>query len=134
MTFTGNAEPFRGFGNVLDNVIAGARGDDRLFGMRGNDRLEGRVGDDMLVGGGGTDSFVFATGQGRDRIADFDALGLETVAIAGGSHFDTFDEIMAAARSVGPDGGSTLLKFGAGSTLLLTNVAMDDLTAANFGL
>lgn len=61
------------------DVVLGGGGDDRLFGEAGadvvvgnagSDRLIGGIGDDVLVGGVGTDTYVFAAGDGQDRIVD----------------------------------------------------------------
>lgn len=66
-----------GFGNDRliglggNDVLRGAQGRDRLTGGAGNDTLDGGTGDDRMSGGAGADEFVYATGGGRDRIADF---------------------------------------------------------------
>ena len=84
------AGDLNGWGNELDNRIAGndgsnlligGRGDDALHGGRSADRLkggadrddlEGDKGKDKLTGGGGNDEFVFrALQDGRDTITDF---------------------------------------------------------------
>ena len=49
-------------GNALANTLLGSEGDNTLDGMGNND---------LLTGGGGRDTFVFGTGYGQDRIADF---------------------------------------------------------------
>ncbi|MGE4326775.1 MAG: calcium-binding protein [Pseudodonghicola sp.] len=81
------------FGGAGDDRLIGRRGADRLFGGDGDDRLSGNgnrdyldggAGDDILRGGGGRDTFVFATGAGHDRIADFQ-LGIDTIAIGDGA-------------------------------------------------
>ena len=53
--------------------LSGGAGQDRLVGGDGDDKIEGGAGDDDLTGGAGRDTFVFASGFGTDRIADFDA-------------------------------------------------------------
>jgi serralysin len=50
------------YGNVQGNVLKGGAGLDILIGGAGNDRM---------AGGNGADGFVFAAGDGRDRIVDF---------------------------------------------------------------
>jgi Ca2+-binding RTX toxin-like protein len=57
------------------DTLTGDKGNDRLFGNAGRDLLDGGKGKDFLVGGGGSDVFVFATGDGKDRIKDFVAKG-----------------------------------------------------------
>ncbi|HEV2747857.1 MAG TPA: calcium-binding protein [Allosphingosinicella sp.] len=120
-------------GTGLDDTLLGDANANRLVGGDGGDRIDGGGGDDILTGGGATDRFLCLLDEGRDRITDFDALGLEVLTLYGDSDFNSFEEIMAVAVAVGPDGQSTLFRFGAGCTLLLANVAIEDLTAANFG-
>lgn len=55
-------------GFVLDNVLEGRGGDDRLLGYEGNDRLDGGIGDDILEGGQGDDTYVFGLGSGHDTV------------------------------------------------------------------
>lgn len=65
-----------------DDLINGGWGNDRPLGGRGNDVIDGGVSNDRLIGGehndtltggAGADTFVFAAGDGRDVITDFDA-------------------------------------------------------------
>jgi Ca2+-binding RTX toxin-like protein len=65
LVLTGSAN-IQGTGNGLDNWMVGNGGDNRLSGL---------LGDDTLTGGWGVDTFTFRTGDGRDRITDFDAEG-----------------------------------------------------------
>jgi len=62
------------------DVLFGGKGADSLFGFSGADELNGGGGGDILVGGegndllrggAGADRFVFAAGDGRDDILDF---------------------------------------------------------------
>lgn len=71
---------FRFTGNANNNTLPSTRWNDELFGLGGNDRLSGGRGDDTLVGGAGNDllrggagddTFLFARGDGHDRIRDF---------------------------------------------------------------
>jgi Ca2+-binding RTX toxin-like protein len=77
LTGLGNSS---GKGNGLNNVLRGNAGDNNLSGKDGNDHLFGGAGDDVLTGGrghdrmhggSGNDTFVFKSGDGWDRIADF---------------------------------------------------------------
>lgn len=54
---------------LLDNILFGGDGDDRLRGLDGDDYLAGGLGNDVLEGGAGRDTFVFESG--KDRILDF---------------------------------------------------------------
>jgi Ca2+-binding RTX toxin-like protein len=57
-------------GSAADDRIFGREGDDVLFGSIGNDVLIGGPGSDQLNGDGGSDTFVYARGDGLDRVAD----------------------------------------------------------------
>ena len=65
LTLTG-VDDTAGTGNELNNLIKGNSGNNRLTGMRG---------DDLLEGGVGFDTYVYHSGDGRDRIEDSDAQG-----------------------------------------------------------
>lgn len=49
--------------NKKANLISGGSGDDTIYGAKGNDTLKG---------GDGSDTFVFASGDGNDRILDYE--------------------------------------------------------------
>lgn len=90
LVYAGSAA-FSGTGNTLANVLTGGAGNDTLNGLAGNDILHGGAGNDTLNGGvgndilhGGTgndtlngglgsDRFVFAPGDGADRITGFES-------------------------------------------------------------
>jgi Ca2+-binding RTX toxin-like protein len=74
-------------GNRFANRIEGGAGNDTLLGGAGNDTLVGGAGDDVLIGGRGADTFVFAPGDGRDRIADFTP-GLDVLRLAPGTEWE----------------------------------------------
>ena len=69
-------------GNSSANRLTGGLGADSLSGLDGDDRLIGGKGADILTGGLGLDTFVFAAGDGSDRIKDF-TLGDDHITIAG---------------------------------------------------
>ncbi len=54
------------------DVLKGGAGADRLIGGGQKDVLIGGKGNDTLTGGAGADVFKFFSGDGRDRITDFD--------------------------------------------------------------
>jgi len=60
------------FGNGGNDFLHGGRGRDHVFGGNGNDTLLTSSGRDLLSGGNGNDTFVFAEGEHRDLILDFD--------------------------------------------------------------
>ncbi|CAN7188230.1 M10 family metallopeptidase C-terminal domain-containing protein [Rhizobium leguminosarum] len=57
LTYIGTAA-FVGTGNLLDNVITGGVGADKLMGAAGNDTLIGGGGSDTMLGGMGDDVYV----------------------------------------------------------------------------
>ena len=72
--------------DAKDNLIAyddkpvtyyGMGGDDTLQGRQGDDVLVGGTGDDYLIGDVGDDTYVFARGDGKDRV--FDTGGNDTI-------------------------------------------------------
>jgi subtilisin family serine protease len=79
--FSGTA-PNTGLGNLLNNVVSGNAGANRLGGGAGNDvvsggggadTLDGGSGNDTLTGGTGIDKFEITRGEGNDTIKDFEA-------------------------------------------------------------
>ena len=69
-------------GNSGNNTLTGNSAGDRLNGGAGNDTLNGAAGNDILEGGSGNDDFVFAIGDGVDRILDFE-IGMDEIDLAG---------------------------------------------------
>lgn len=115
----GGNDSIRGGGGV-DQVLGGA-GRDTLSGFKGNDRLTGGEGSDQQWGGDGADRFVFADGDGRDTIRDFNPAvdflvldsnlwtGVKTVAQVLNDH----------AQFIG---GVIALDFGSGDSIRLAGI------------
>lgn len=61
----GGSADLRGYGNALDNLIAGNGGANQLYGREGNDQLLGSGGNDILFGENGGDRLVGGVGQDR---------------------------------------------------------------------
>lgn len=59
------------FGGEGDDTLMGEDGDDKIKGGEGNDIITGGVGNDVLSGGKDADTFVFAVGDGEDKIRGF---------------------------------------------------------------
>ncbi|MBA3512303.1 calcium-binding protein [Sphingomonas sp.] len=57
-------------GPTTDQMLYGHEGNDELRGNDGTDRLIGGTGNDLLKGGSGSDFYVYASGDGLDRITD----------------------------------------------------------------
>lgn len=55
-------------GSVRNDYIVGLGGNDRLYGDDGDDTLVGGEGSDEINGGRGNNTYVFAIGDGQDRI------------------------------------------------------------------
>ncbi|WP_223879158.1 calcium-binding protein [Chitinimonas arctica] len=58
-------------GNDGDDSLEGGQGNDQFNAGQGNDTLQGGTGDDYLYGYNGDDTYLFARGDGADRIDDF---------------------------------------------------------------
>ncbi len=129
---------FGGFGN---DVLKGGDGLDELNGEQGNDKLEGGNGadllnggggDDELIGGSGNDTFVFTMFSGNDTIKDFDANatgGQDLIDITAlGLTAATFDTSVTISAS----GSDALVELMNGDTILLRNVAANQVTINDF--
>jgi Ca2+-binding RTX toxin-like protein len=108
------------------DTLYGEAGNDVLQGGGGNDRLEGGAGDDTLNGGiGGRDWFVFSTtGWGHDTIQDFED-GVDLIDLRGSGV--SFEQL-----SISQSGSGVLVGLGDGSTILLNNLALAQVTVADF--
>ena len=137
---TGNDHNNKILGGSAKDIINGAEGDDYLVGNGGTDEIHGGEGDDTLIGGAGNDSlwgddgadtFVYANGDGKDIIFDFDAddllqitgtftgtynIGTNTIAIKVGSTADaiTLQDFTANTFNINGDSyrisGTKLIK------------------------
>lgn len=61
----------RFIGSANADLLESGKGNDTLIGNAGADFLHGSKGRDVMTGGAGPDKFVFAAGDGVDRITDF---------------------------------------------------------------
>lgn len=126
-TLLGNKGNDALYGGTGDDVLFGGQNSDQLFGEAGNDRLGGDAGADQLSGGAGLDIFVFIKKFGQDTITDF-VVADDTVEFSK-KVFKTFAEVQAAWSQ---DGADVLINSGASDVLRLQNVALGDLTSADF--
>ena len=117
-----------GRGNDLSNIITGNKGDNKLFGMGGMDQISGGKGNDVLEGGTGADTFVFATGFGKDVIADFEN-GSDKIDLTGWADIDSYADLILTHMTVAGD--DIVFKSG-GDSLRLKNVDMNELDATDF--
>lgn len=142
---TGNGRAERILGNRQNGILNGKGGRDRLFGKGGddillggggNDLLNGGGGDDILDGGrgndtyfgkGGADIFVIASGQGRDKVQDFQD-GVDVIGLAKGLTFEALD--------IAQRGRNTLISLGSGAgsepLATLRGIEASQITAEDF--
>lgn len=110
-------------GGQGNDALDGGGGADRLDGGDGADTLRGGAGADTLAGGAGTDHFVFASGGGRDRIADFTD-GTDRIVFASGAD-------RMADLTITDIGSDTRITYGE-NAIVLAKVEAADLTVADF--
>ncbi|MDX2306900.1 MAG: cadherin-like domain-containing protein [Hyphomicrobium sp.] len=116
----------------LDGVIV--RGIERIEGGLGQDTITGSRGDDVIAGGGARDRFIFEGAFGRDTLIDFaprtlngaesDRIDLSAFGLL------SFNDVRALAVA---DGADVVLSL-ASSSIRLSNVSINDLTAFDFVL
>lgn len=128
-------------GTVKADHFSGGKGKDVLYGLGGNDRLDGGAGNDVLhggkgkdtlTGGAGSDTFVFATGDGADRITDFVATGKkhDIIDLSDVSSITDFADLMA--NHLKQDGANVVIDALNGDRITLVGVALSDLDASDF--
>lgn len=116
-----------GTGNALDNEVHGNAGANELIGLAGDDALWGGKGNDRLSGGDGADSFHFSTGDGNDRVMDFDA-ATDALHLEGWTAFADLDDLKANFAT--DSGDDLVIKVGKDSLTIL-GVHKADLDATN---
>lgn len=113
-------------GRGWDEIDAG-NGRDLVRAGRGDDIVEGGGGTDRLFGGRGDDHFVYAEGDGADRLLDFgrgdDRLSIEVEGI------ETFDDLVATATD---NRAGLTFDFGGGDSVFLRGADLDDVDAGDF--
>ncbi|MCT4553413.1 MAG: hypothetical protein N4A53_01890 [Pelagimonas sp.] len=126
----GGAGHDRLVGNSFDDTLRGVDGADTLLAGGDNDVLDGGSGRDMLLGGAGQDIFVFAKGDGRDTIGDFDALDAgEKIDLSAIDRYQEFSDIERRMEQVGDD---VLIALDRSNSVLLQNTDLADLDASDF--
>lgn len=118
-------------GGADRDYINGGIGNDRIYGGGGFDQLYGNGGNDLLVGGSGADDFIFRDGQGDNTIRDFNALNnSEDIILRGVTQITSFNDL--SANHMTQVGANVVIDDGAGLTITLQNVDIDDLGARDF--
>ena len=98
---------------MIGNALA-----NKLSGGKGADSIAGGAGDDRLIGNTGADDFVFAQGDGKDKIVDFRADDFVTLSAAlWGGGVMTAAEVIAEFAVI--RAGHVVLDFGADELNLL---------------
>lgn len=115
-----------GVGNELDNTITGNASVNLLLGGAGNDTINGRGGNDVLFGEAGNDRFVFTAGTGGDVIGDF-TRGQDRIDVSAFGF--SFAQLLPNFIQNGNVGA---INLGNGDFIVLHNVTMSTLTAADF--
>jgi Ca2+-binding RTX toxin-like protein len=108
-------------GNALDNLITG---------NSGANLITGGLGGDTFTGGGGSDTFLLVKGTGAKTITDFatSRSGADVVRLDGFG-WANFEALKAQMVQIGSD---VAVWLGGNDSLLLKNVQLASLTAANF--
>lgn len=112
-----------------DDTLSGISGRDKLFGDAGADILIGGENSDILVGGRGVDTFVFATGDSADLVADFVAKGKnhEFIDLTSVDAVASFDDLsMTQVRS------AVRIDFGGDDSITLKDVKLSNLDESDF--
>ena len=113
---TGASDTIHGYGG--NDILEGLGGSDKLYGGGGNDTIIGGTGNDTLSGGAGSDVFVFAAGDGQDRITDLGAG--DVIKISG----------YAAAQSVTQVGTDVVLTLSSSDKITFSNETVAGVQAA----
>jgi Ca2+-binding RTX toxin-like protein len=113
----------------IENLL-GSAFDDRLTGNGHDNALIGAQGNDRLVGGGGADLFVFAAGDGRDTIVDFDTIGGDVIDLADVGAITSFRDLIRHHLQIA--GEDLVIRSGDGDTIRLVDVDRSELHKADF--
>jgi Ca2+-binding RTX toxin-like protein len=105
----------------------GTSGNDTITGSSWNDTVAGGAGNDTMSGGSGSDTFVFRANLGQDIVTDFTA-GTDALEF----HDGIFTDAAAALAAASTSGSNTLITIDANNIVLLQNVALASLHAADF--
>jgi serralysin len=113
-----------------DKTYAAGNGRDNLIVATGtNQELYGGAGRDVLVGAtSGRNAFIVIKGEGDDALYNFKT-GQDVIRLT--SDYGSFDQVRSHLSQVGAD---VSLDLGGGSAVVIRNVSVSQLTAANFQL
>jgi hypothetical protein len=97
----------------------GTRHNDRLFGDALDNIINGRRGNDRLTGGDGADTFVFGRHTGRDIIRDFDPTEGDVIDLSRAAGIRDMADLLA--NHVDDSGPHLRITAGDGSVLVIRN-------------
>ena len=123
----GNTRNYDALGG--DDWIKGSDADERIRGGQGRDVIFGGRGDDTLHGGAGADTFVFRYDDGNDTIEDFNP-DEDLIDLTSFNGISGFGDLTITAE--GDDAVIDLSDAYGGGSIVLKNVPVSALTAANF--
>ena len=128
--FTGDGND-KLFGNTGNDILDGGEGRDTINGGTGRDTIYGGAANDRLTGGTGYDVFVFADGDGKDVITDFNALHrFEDIDLSGVTAIKGFGDLMA--NHISQVGSDVIILDGASLLITLLGVDLADLDKGDF--
>ncbi len=112
--------------NATGNELANT-----LIGNSGHNAFSGGAGTDELTGLSGNDAFVYALGNGVDRISDFTNAGLALgdFIVLDDTGITSFAQLLPLITDVG---GSCQIQFNANDFLVLAGVSKAQLDASDF--
>ncbi|MEW9917980.1 calcium-binding protein [Marimonas sp. MJW-29] len=120
----------RFFGGQGNDIVDGGTGEDTIYAGAGFDTVIGGEGNDLLYGSFNADEFVFSDGHGQDTVADFETENVnEVIDLSNVSGLRTFQDVMGAASQSGAD---VVINTGAGNSIRLRNVQIEDLDENDF--
>jgi VCBS repeat-containing protein len=119
------------FSNIAHNT-GFAQGDsytsmENIRGSNFNDILKGDAGANVLTGQGGGDRFIIATGGGADTIADFSHAQGDKIDLTQVTSVHSMGDFNAVQQ-----GANTVINFGNGDSLTLSNVTASSLVESDF--
>jgi hypothetical protein len=115
---------------IASDTFTATKDADRLRGTDGHDILIGRHGDDRLTGGAGADTFVFQTGDGRDKITDFHPGQGDKIDLSAVDGIASYKDLIHNHISDGRAG--LRITDGDGDTIILMHTSAGDLHKGDF--
>lgn len=128
-TLNGDKEDDRLEGGADRDRLYGGAGADVLKGGGGADVLDSGTGSDVMTGGTGNDVFIFAKGDGANRITDF-GTGADRIDLGDLARVTSWRDLWLHHLQEGAEGVTIL--GGNGDRLLVAGATLASLEAADF--